>query len=290
MSPLRAIAVALAHFWPTEVGLWRVIHRLPDCDNASGLAVAKLRGFPLCLEFRPRTYMGKYLYYRGMYEEAQVHLLEKLLRPGMTFVDVGANVGLYSVVAAHLVGPRGRVIAVEPQFDLADIVAENARLNRLDNVVVKAVALGAVRGNGVLHQVSKTNDGQATLKVRPDEKTFGHAANVPVQTLAALLDECGADRVDGVKIDVEGGELDVMKGLEDYLRKGPAQFVLLECIEEHLNRFGATTAELISFLHGHQYRLFCLWRGRWRHIESANDHARYGYSPDFAAVGRSVSL
>jgi FkbM family methyltransferase len=202
----------------------------------------------------------------------------------MTFADVGANVGLYSVIAAGKVGPRGTVLAFEPQSNLATMIAENARLNALGNIVVRSHALGRTSGPGTLYQVSRTNDGAATLSVCEGERHFGEPCSIAVETLDAVLDECNVPAVDGMKIDVEGAELEVLRGFANHLQTNPPEFILVECIDQHLRRFGANVEQLLSLLRSYDYSIYCLHRGRWRSIATYADHLRLGSSPDILAL------
>jgi FkbM family methyltransferase len=240
------------------------------------IVIRRLRGYPLSLKFKSATYQGRFLYYRGIYEERVIRELAKRLSPSMTFVDVGANVGLYTVIAGHLLS-RGRVIAIEPQPDLCSILRENVALNQLSNVKVHECALGQESHRADLFQVSRTNDGQATLKPGGGQ-TFGSIA-VSVRAPKEIID----GPIQGMKIDVEGGELDVLRGFADVFQRGVPSFIFLECIEAHLQRFGDSTEDLLEFLRDFGFSVRCLYRWRWREIRSISDHARYGFSPDLLA-------
>ena len=280
----QKIVRAILHAWPTDVGLWRLMKYLPDTAGLPHEMVTGLRGFPLRIRFHPSSYSGWHLFYRGIYEEKLVRTCHRLLRRDMTFVDIGANVGLYSVVAGNAVGPNGRIIAVEPQPGLAAIVASNAALNLQRNIDVKTLALGEIAAKAILYQPSSTNDGQATLRLRDYENFFGEPVAVEVETLSRLLRRCGISEVGGIKIDVEGAELAVLKGFAEELADRPPEFIFVECIDAHLRRFGATAEELLQFLRKYGYELFCCRRGRWRRIPSSSERAASNISPDLLAI------
>ncbi len=221
----RRIARTLLRIWPTDTGLWRIKEYLPGTAGLPHEMVTKLRGFPLRLQFHPHTYLGWYLFYRGIYEERVVRMCHRLLRPGMTFVDVGANIGLYSIVASNAVGPNGRVIAIEPQPNLAAMTAKNAAINSQHNIDVKACALGERAGDATLYQPSTTNDGAATLQLCTHEKSFGEPMGVTIETLSSVLREFKLSEVGGIKIDVEGAELAVLKGFAEELAACPPEFI-----------------------------------------------------------------
>lgn len=280
------LAQKLIRCWPVETGLWRLMKYAPPTDSLEKLVVRPLRGFPLKLKFSPYTYSGRNLYYRGMYEGTQTSMLNMLLKPGDNFIDIGANVGLYSVVAGHCVGSGGRVLAIEPQEHLAGLVRENAELNGLDNVTVCQLALGAESGMGFIHQTSPSNDGAATLRPNDGETVFGESRQVTITTLDELLDKHEIKSVAGMKIDVEGAELEALKGFTAVLRSDPPRFIFVECIDDYLQRFGGSTDELLDFLRSLGYEVRCRHRGSWRPVSSAEDHARCRYSPDFFAMQR----
>jgi FkbM family methyltransferase len=281
-------ARALVYRLPTSTGLYRLQPHLAIATSCETLTT-RIRGYPLRIRYRPSTYMGWFLYFRGMYEEGPVHALDRLLRPGMGFVDVGANIGMYTIIAAHLVGEAGRVLALEPQRQPAALLQDNLRINRLGNVVVLPAAAGAKEGAAVLHQVSRSNDGQATLQVLPGEPTFGESEPVACRTLSRILPEHEMPRAYGAKIDVEGAELEVLRGFDPYLRGHPPAFILIEVIEEHLRRFGATPREVLAFLQDHRYEVYCHRRGAWHRLADAADHGRYGHSPDLLGLAPGTS-
>jgi FkbM family methyltransferase len=128
------------------------------------------------------------------------------LKPGDTFVDAGANIGFYTVVGSGLVGPRGRVIAVEMIPQTAERLREHVRLNDLENVVVVQAALSTEDGRTAIARYSPGKLGQASIVGGGGPE----AVAVETTTLAALL--AGTDRVALVKMDLEGGEFDALKG------------------------------------------------------------------------------
>lgn len=289
MGVRHRAARALVEAFPTDVGLWRLRPYLPACPRPGQLFERELRGFPLRLKFYPGTYAGWFLFYRGLYEEGCVKAFARLLRPGMTVVDVGANYGMYSTIAAHVVGPSGRVLAVEPQDNLAELVADNARLNGLGNVTVAGCALGTRSGRGRLHQPSRSNDGQATLALLESEKSFGDA-EVAVKTLPDLLAEQGLTSVNAMKIDVEGGELRALEGAASLFAAIPPEFVLFECIDSHLARFGDSASGLLDFFLSRGYQVRGLHRGRWHPIARLEDHRAAHHTSDLIALRPGIEI
>lgn len=283
MGLRHRVARALVGTLPDDRGLWRMRSFLPACPNPSRLCERKLRGFPLRMRFYPGTYSGWFLFYRGLYEEGCVNKFRQLLRSGMTVVDVGANSGMYAIIASHCVGPSGRVLAVEPQENLGELIESNARLNGLSNIEVAVCALGTTPGAGWLHQLSPSNDGQATLALSPSEH-YSSRCIVPMRVLPDLLTEHGMQSVSAMKIDVEGAELRILEGAACLFDVSRPQFVLFECIDCHLRRFGDSASALIRFFLDRSYMVYGLHRGKWRPVSSVADHLGVHETPDLLAV------
>ena len=140
------------------------------------------------------------------YETHLRPFFEAQLRQGATFVDVGANVGFYAVMAARAVGPTGRVHAFEPNPENCRLILLSAERNGFDNIEVHPVALGGSTGHALFHTHLGSNGGLVTSGV--------DALLQPTTTVAPLarLDDIIQDRVDLIKIDVEGAEGLVVSG------------------------------------------------------------------------------
>lgn len=140
------------------------------------------------------------------FDPVELGELRAVMGPGRTFIDIGANAGLYSLVAASAGGPSSRVIAVEPQAEMRRRLAYNARANGLSNIEISGVALADYEGESILRLVGN-NRGHGQLAGKTDAAS-GEA--VRVTRLSTLLDEIKAVRLDAMKIDVEGGELAIL--------------------------------------------------------------------------------
>ena len=139
--------------------------------------------------------------------------LVPLLLPGTTFVDVGANVGLFALPAARRVGPSGRVVAVEPFADNVRLLCAAAARNRFDNLEVMPFA--ASDRHGVVAVVSRQETTNSFTP--PDRAVRPDAPCAPCAPLDALVG--GRGRIDLVKIDVEGYEPAVIAGSRELLAR-----------------------------------------------------------------------
>jgi len=182
-------------------------------------------------------------YSRIPYESGVTNLVQRVLRPGGTFIDVGANAGYYSVLAAARVGSAGRVLAFEPNPTVRERLQLHVALNRVtDRVSIFEVALGARDADAVEFFLScvPENSGLSSLvPPSPDSDgvnatAFGRGLRhdvrirVPVRTFDSWAERAGVTQADLVKIDVEGAELDVLCGMSRSLASGAFPRIICE--------------------------------------------------------------
>ncbi|MBK9263353.1 MAG: FkbM family methyltransferase [Polyangiaceae bacterium] len=153
------------------------------------------------------------LHEQGRWFESEMTMLPRLLEPGATFVDVGANVGVYSIAAAHFVGPTGRVVAFEPTEEARSLLEASARRNGFEWLVIRSEALSDHVGRAELFFDDETE--LASLS----HSTSGAArsVSVPLNTLDAVHADLGLGRTNLLKIDVEGAEEAVLRGAREFL-------------------------------------------------------------------------
>jgi FkbM family methyltransferase len=159
------------------------------------------------------------------YEPRMVALIQKLLRPSDIFVDLGANEGYFSIVAACLV-PRGRVLAVEPQPALREVLLENVRINAANNVSVSSLAICDQNGEARLFVRSSINNMGSRLNV-PFKFGFGSKL-VQTRTLAEFCREQAVDRARFLKVDCEGAEIQIINGSGDLFARQAFDIIALE--------------------------------------------------------------
>ncbi len=177
--------------------------------------------------------------------EPEEEFLGRVLRHGMTFVDIGANIGSYSMPAAALVGTEGRVIAFEPASDNLAIFKETIALNNASNIILEQLALSDKSGEGKLRLHDGANTGQHALAV---EGQAGVVESVTLTTLDDYLEQTGIRKVDVVKLDVEGVELKVLKGAAKTLSADAPPVLIVEVSDVNASRYGSTSGELFAFL------------------------------------------
>ena len=211
----------------------------------------------LKLQLLPKNEMLRAVYISGLYEPNSLMVLSDLLSPGDVFIDVGANIGLFSLFAAPLVGERGMVIAVEASGREFDRLIDNIALNNLMNVRALHFALSDKPGVVELSIADDKHGGHNTLA-----KNFTYASvekirteRVAAETIDQLVGRSKIDRLDLIKMDIEGAELLAIRGARETLQKF-RPVLLLEVVEQMLTSGGGSAPELESELLRVGYRFW----------------------------------
>lgn len=227
---LAGAAAALEPFWFRGKG--RVLRAF--CPR-EGQVRREIFGVPMSLDLGDWMQRSIFL---GVYEPEETKWLQEYLRPGMVVVDVGANVGYYTLLARSAVGPTGRVIAVEPSPVPATTLAAAAA--SFENVTMIRAALGAESGDGALYLDETARNHTPTLVAHAGaSKHF-----VAIRTLDDCLSECGVERVDLLKLDVEGWEPQVLAGAGRLLAERRIRAVLCEFNSYWLQQAGSSPSRL----------------------------------------------
>lgn len=183
--------------------------------------------------------------YLGTFEPDETRLVEEYLRPGMTFLDVGANVGYYTALAASHVSPgKGRVISFEPSpyaFDRLNLMVLN---NKLDHVTAVHAGLSDMAGAGKLYLGVGFHNHSPTMVAHENAP----ATEITVVSLDDEAERVGIERIDLMKIDVEGHEPKVLGGAKRLLGEGRIQAILCEFNEHWLTKAGSSSKHLEGIL------------------------------------------
>jgi FkbM family methyltransferase len=188
------------------------------------------------------------------HDAGDLRFLWSVLEPGMTFLDVGANQGVYSIVAALRLKGSGAVIAFEPSPREYERLELHFRLNGMAGARAEMLALGAASGRMNFFQVASGDTSRSGLRA-PES---GDPVNeIPVQSMT--LDEYasmrGLDQIDFIKLDVEGGEMDVLRGASKALLKF-RPVLLCEVLDAATAPWGYPARDIVGMLEGIGYRWF----------------------------------
>ncbi|WP_339869207.1 FkbM family methyltransferase [uncultured Algoriphagus sp.] len=163
--------------------------------------------------------MGNAIYWRGAHDWAPIFVLEKYLKTGDTFIDVGANQGEYSLWAARKVGTNGKVVSFEPMPQLFDQLTANIRLNESFQKTISPVKLGLSDKKGEVTLYASEDSNEGTNTIYNTEKFSIELGKIQLDTLDEQIEELKINKVNFLKIDVEGAELQVLKGALNTLKK-----------------------------------------------------------------------
>jgi FkbM family methyltransferase len=200
------------------------------------------RIFDSCIKLDLSDHIQRWIYF-GAYEGQETVWVRDWLRPGMSVVDAGANVGYYTLLAASCVGLKGRVFAIEPSPYAYDRLREAVMDNGLSQVVTLQAALGNATGEGELYLPPIGNHSPSMVPCdRKDRVT------VPLRTLDECLAEWEINQVDLLKMDVEGFEAQVLAGTRFALKAGRIRAMLCELNDWWLRRMGGSAEELFSLI------------------------------------------
>lgn len=266
---LRMLAGITRRFRPP--GTERLVRWVcnPDKSNPAHIrCLARCEGNFL-LHVDTSSFLEWSIFFFGRYEPEVLHQIKKHLPTGGVALDVGANVGLLTMVMAQAAGERGRVIAVEPYPGVFRRLSQNLRLNGLERVALYPCALGEKPGRAILHCPAKNaaNQGCATFASRT-QAPLSEDLEVEVKTLDQVVQREGLARLDLLKIDTEGWDFFVLKGGEKSIGTfRPA--ILFEYMKPGWTEGGASLKNAVDWLGRFHYRLFAIQGETLRRLESA---------------------
>lgn len=254
------------HF-PLQKGKQRLLHVVgrsllpPQPVRRTRLKVARLQ-----MVCDLRHFIQRRLYFLGDYEPEQVTLWQKLAQQAEVIFDVGANVGLYSLTAAAA-NPQAAIHAFEPTPEVVARLQENISLNGFANIIVNGVAVGQQAGEIVLHYSGGREGDNEGMNYVSAQTTRSSDRVVPIVSLDAYCQQGGINRIDLLKMDIEGHEYHALCGAERLLSHGAIRCILLELNSWAVERSGQTLADVVDLLSGHDYRFYALRQKRLVEIE-----------------------
>jgi len=249
MNLLNRLALASASCYlrrtPVLNGRWRLIKGLlPELrKNGKDLGERVVRtryGFQYKADLG--DWLGQYVYLTGVYEPPTAHVISRLLCPGDTFIDVGANSGFFTLLASSRVGAMGQVLSFEPLPSMRGRITENLSLNRMENVTLHGVALSNAAGEIAFYEGPQGHKGLSSMRPIEGVSTTLQVPTIPLDDLAG-----SAPSVKLIKIDVEGAEQLVIEGMEKLLAQHHP-CLIIEMTDQYLKAFGHSAEGLSTIL------------------------------------------
>jgi FkbM family methyltransferase len=208
----------------------------------------------------PASDFGLSLLNSESYEKEMTHAIQSILGEGDTFIDIGSNEGFFSILASKIFGPAGHVYSIEPQQRLWEILMKNISLNNCFNTQLLPLGIGSAEQTLTLNLYSTLNTGASSFGKDYNFKVsfagarkwlYGHQTVKvkPLDEIAKIFPE----RIKLIKIDVEGFEFEVLKGMTLILNSQRIDHLLIEIHEYALMQLGETEKSITNFLTGYGY-------------------------------------
>ncbi|HKF49237.1 MAG TPA: FkbM family methyltransferase [Terracidiphilus sp.] len=233
-----------------KTGNWRLVRRL--AAHASGTwteqRVTNSRGTVYELDLNDAH--QRHVYYVGVHEPIETLFLERTVQRGWTALDVGANMGYFTLLLSRLVGETGVVHSFEPTQRMSEKLQRHIELNRASNVRAHHLALS----DTVTETRLIESPGDSLSNTRLAREDEPGAESVSVSTLDKFVEESAIDHIDFIKIDIEGSEARFLRGAAKALKRWRPT-LLIEINPGMLAQFGSTREEVISMLQELDYEL-----------------------------------
>jgi FkbM family methyltransferase len=237
-------------------GVQTIANTVYDIVRPHGALSVNVEGSTIHLKPEDRT-ITPLLIANGSYEESETETCKKFIKPGMTVIDIGANIGYFSCLFARLVGSGGKVISFEPEPDNFKWLNKNIQENHYSCIEANNLALADKEGSLDLYvgEVSQT-----TSSFIEDNIVYeNHVDKVPVKTakLDDFLEQQAVDSVDFIKIDVQGFEETVFRGAQKTLSSAHISMIM-EFWPYGLKKAGTNVDQLLSTLEGFNFSIYKL--------------------------------
>lgn len=194
--------------------------------------------------------------FAGDFEKEELYFLQHYLRQGDTFLDIGSNVGLFSLIASPQVGASGRVVAFEPSSITHHRLKENITLNDFHNIETHQMALSNENATAELQIASGGYDAWNSL-AKPSAGKVLETETVQTITLDAFINDLSdSAKISLLKIDVEGWEIPMVEGGKNFLSSDEAPTLMVEFTEQNAQNAGFSCKQLYELLVSYGYELF----------------------------------
>ena len=192
--------------------------------------------------------------FTGHYEPVVTAIVRETLKPGMTFVDVGANWGYFTLLAAGLVGGSGQVLAIEPDPRLVEALSENVTRGALAQVTVLALAAGEEVGTLTLAGYDEKEENFGLSRIIPNGNGSRQTFEVRADSLDNILAARNVSEIDLLKMDIEGAEGLAIAGLKHSLAEHKVKRLLLELHPAQLMELGSHHQQITNQLEAAGYK------------------------------------
>jgi len=243
--PINNIGVNLLLLYmrrfPLEAGKWRFSQWLNERTHKIETVARTSYGF--LMHLNTRDFIQHTIFVTGRWDDDVGRVILSRLKTDDVFVDIGANVGYFSLLASQICS---KVISFEPNPTCLAQLNRNIEINKRQNIDVRPVGLADKRGIAEFHVANASNIGGGSLREGSGEKF-----SVQLDTLDSQL---SAQPIRLIKIDIEGAEVLALKGASAILSRPDAPDVICEISENTLQQLGSSKEELFRLMSSHGYK------------------------------------
>ncbi|HET6244032.1 MAG: FkbM family methyltransferase [Bacteroidetes bacterium] len=198
-------------------------------------------------------WIQKQIYFFGIYEieKTETYFWKKIIKPGFIILDIGANIGYYSLLASKLTGIQGKIYSFEPVKATFNKLLNNIQLNNFQNIFINNIAISDIEGEIELFVADDLNTGTSSITLHHNfsgQKEI--AKSLPLDSFVQSNKEI--HKIDLIKIDVEGSEFHVLKGMK-YVLSEFQPFILIEILDEKLNLVNTNKEEVYAYMEKFNY-------------------------------------
>ncbi|MFA6432646.1 MAG: FkbM family methyltransferase [Candidatus Paceibacterota bacterium] len=180
----------------------------------------------------------------GAHDPYEIECFRNALKTDMNVVDIGANIGYYTVVAAGRVGSQGKVFAYEPESHNFSLLEKNIEANKFTWTTPIKAGLSDKPGKRILF-VAEEHTGIHSFA---DNRGAGSGVEVETDTLDHSLESYGSPKIDLIKMDIEGAEILALQGMKQTFARNPGLILFIELYPQAIERFGHRAIELLDIL------------------------------------------
>ncbi len=187
----------------------------------------------------------------GIYEPLETNYVKNEIKNGFNVLDIGANIGYYTLIFSKLVGPRGKVFAFEPEQKIYNILKKNVKINNYENVIIENLALSnkfgktslyiSEAGGSTIFPLDDDNREKREISKTSLDKYFENLQHIPISF---------------IKMDAEGSEFAILQGMELLLKNNKKLKMLIEFNPKLIKQSGANPRDLLVFLIKQNFKIF----------------------------------
>lgn len=240
--PLLGKGIIDSHF-PFAIRLYERIYAATQTETVQEVAIPLKKRLQV---FTRDIGVGFPLLTTGKYEPLQTNLFLEYLHPGTTVLDVGANVGYYTVLASEKVGPKGVVFSFEPDPENFQLLKENLHLNSCKNVQAEQKAV-TNQDAEIEFTIEATNKGESAVA---SENSKGKRYRIPGVRIDTFLPLQKVKKLDVIKIDIEGAEIQALQGMKQTIATSNSLTLFIEYNPSRIKLYGSKPDDLLKLLEG----------------------------------------